>query len=62
MGGDGNEPGAAQAGGTMTIETAEVLLSAQDIAKDLAFWTSSALGFRMDQIVGIARHRTLLII
>ncbi|KAI5360436.1 putative rmlC-like cupin domain superfamily, rmlC-like jelly roll protein [Septoria linicola] len=50
MGGEDNEPGAAQADDRLTIETAEVLLPAQDIAKDLAFWTSSVLGFRMEQI------------
>ncbi|KXT08368.1 hypothetical protein AC579_2992 [Pseudocercospora musae] len=35
---------------TMIIESAEILLPSKDIAEDLAFWTSEALGFRMNQI------------
>lgn len=34
----------------MAIESAEVLLPSVDIAADLDFWTSSALGFRMDHV------------
>ncbi|KAI0470900.1 hypothetical protein GGR56DRAFT_658148, partial [Xylariaceae sp. FL0804] len=38
------------AGQTRDVESAELLLPSRDVAADIAFWTSAALGFRLRQI------------